>query len=124
MTGFTATDRWLAFVRRRPSAEMRLFCFPYAGGGASLFPNWAHGLPLAEFRKELRRLNGTPAAVLDHEELMELLLPTLRADFAVCETYRYHVGPPLLCPISALGGLGDDTVSRQDLDAWHEQTIG
>jgi medium-chain acyl-[acyl-carrier-protein] hydrolase len=83
-----------------------------------------HALPAAQFSQELRRLNGTPAAVLDDNELMELVLPTLRADFRLCETYEYLSGPPLACPIVALGGLGDDTVSRQDLDAWREQTTG
>jgi 4'-phosphopantetheinyl transferase len=83
-----------------------------------------HTLPDAEFRDELRRLKGTPAAVLNDDELMELLLPTLRADFALCETYAFAPAPPLTCPISALGGLADDTVSRQDLDAWREQGTG
>src|SRR5262249_6191348 len=83
-----------------------------------------HALPAAEFREELRRLNGTPAAVLDNDELMDLVLPTLPADFSLCETYAHAAGPPLACPITALGGLGDDTVSRQELDAWREQTTG
>jgi 4'-phosphopantetheinyl transferase len=83
-----------------------------------------HSLPDAEFREELRRLKGTPAAVLDDDELMEVLLPTLRADFALCETYAFAPGPALTCPISALGGLADDTVSHQDLDAWREQAAG
>jgi medium-chain acyl-[acyl-carrier-protein] hydrolase len=83
-----------------------------------------HTLPAAEFREELRRLDGTPREVLDNEELMDLLLPTLRADFALCETYTYTAGPPLDCPLNALGGLGDDTVSRRELAAWREQTTG
>src|SRR5262249_19393623 len=83
-----------------------------------------HTLPDAEFIEELRRLKGTPAVVLADDELMELLLPTLRADFALCEPYAFAPGPPLTCPISALGGLADDTVSRHDLDPWREQTTG
>jgi medium-chain acyl-[acyl-carrier-protein] hydrolase len=81
-----------------------------------------HTLPLPEFREELRRLNGTPAAVLQNDELLELLLPTLRADFALCETYAYAAGPPLTYPVCAWGGLGDDTVARQDLEAWRDLT--
>jgi medium-chain acyl-[acyl-carrier-protein] hydrolase len=36
-----------AFIRRdpRPHAEVRLFCFPYAGGGASVFRHWSAELP-------------------------------------------------------------------------------
>src|SRR2546423_15412499 len=45
MIGSPATDRWLPSVRPRPGAEVRLFCFPYAGGGASVFRAWADSLP-------------------------------------------------------------------------------
>jgi medium-chain acyl-[acyl-carrier-protein] hydrolase len=62
--------------------------------------------------------------VLAHAELLQLLLPVLRADFAACETYQYQPGPPLACPISAFGGLRDPHVTRAMLDAWAEQTGG
>jgi surfactin synthase thioesterase subunit len=75
-----------------------------------------------EFIAELRRLNGTPASVLDHPELMELLLPVIRADFAICQTYVYSSGPLLGCPISAFGGLEDRDVTREHLEAWRDQT--
>ena len=45
MTAFTATDRWIASARPRPEAKVRLFCFPYAGGGASVFRGWSDCLP-------------------------------------------------------------------------------
>src|ERR1700674_5350722 len=60
-----------------------------------------HALPEKEFLAELRRLNGTPGELLDHQELMEIMLPLLRADFAVYETYSYSNETPLNCPISA-----------------------
>lgn len=81
-----------------------------------------HTLPDKEFLMELRRLNGTPSELLDHAELMELMLPLLRADFAVYETYQYSSEAPLNCPISAFGGLQDNKVSDSDLDAWRVQT--
>ncbi|ASC71013.1 Linear gramicidin dehydrogenase LgrE [Halomicronema hongdechloris C2206] len=81
-----------------------------------------HALPEAEFIAELRRLNGTPAAVLENRELMQLLLPTLRADFAVLETYGYEPAPPLNCPIAAFGGLQDPDVTCEMLEAWRQQT--
>lgn len=81
-----------------------------------------HALPEAAFLEELRRLNGTPEAVLQNAELMQLLLPTLRADFAVIETYIYAPDPPLDCPITAFGGLQDQEASCDDLEAWREQT--
>jgi len=81
-----------------------------------------HTLPDKEFFMELRRLNGTPSELLGHEELMEIMLPILRADFALYETYLYSIEPPLNCPISAFGGLQDSKVSESDLGAWRAQT--
>lgn len=217
MTASPPVMQWFKISRRQPPARVRLFCFPYAGGGSSIYRNWsrllppeievcaAHlpgrgdriketpftdlsamvsviaeaivphlDLPLAFFghsmgaiisfelaRKlreiqnirpahlfvsgrrapqlpidepithnlsepqlleEVRRLNGTPAEVLEHPELMQLMLPLLRADFSVVETYRYHPGALLDCPVTAFGGLQDVEVSRQHLEAWGELT--
>ena len=83
-----------------------------------------YDLPDPEFIEELRRLNGTPSEVLEHEELLHLLLPLLRADFAVTETYTYSEGPPLGCPLTAVGGLQDKEVTREHLIHWREMTTG
>jgi medium-chain acyl-[acyl-carrier-protein] hydrolase len=83
-----------------------------------------HALPEAEFLKELRDYNGTPDDILHNDELMELLLPTLRADFMAIETYR---GMPstsqIHCPITVVGGLAD-SVTREELEAWRAYTDG
>jgi medium-chain acyl-[acyl-carrier-protein] hydrolase len=206
---------WLV-VRRQPSrTAIRLFCFPYAGGGASAFRQWTaagnldiwavqlpgredrfthppfttlpsllaplrdallpflaqpfaffghsmgalvayeltrelrrsaapmpralfvsgrraphlpprkrplHDLPDVEFERELRALNGTPAAVLADRELMALMAPLLRADFAVCETYAPAKERPLDIPIHALGGIDDPEATAEELEGWREHT--
>ncbi|HKU75298.1 MAG TPA: thioesterase II family protein [Pyrinomonadaceae bacterium] len=97
-----------------------------SGRRAPQFPRtdpYTFNLPEAEFVEELRRLNGTPSEVLFHPELMNLMLPLLRADFELIETYSYVPGPPLTCPITAFGGLDDEEV-KDVLDPWREQTGG
>jgi len=37
--------RYLSVLAPRPVARLRLFCFPYAGGGASIFRDWVAELP-------------------------------------------------------------------------------
>ena len=213
------SDPWIRLLRPVPRASMRLFLFPYAGGGAGVFRGWPEHLPtfvepyavqlpgreqrvmdppftamppLAEataarlvpymdrpsaflghsmgalvafetarhlrragaplpahlfvsgrrapqlppnkpaihqlpddaFLAELRDFNGTPEAVLESDELMALLLPLLRADFAVCETYTYQCEPPLPCSLDAFGGREDDDVPLEDLRAWRPHTLG
>ena len=81
-----------------------------------------YNLPEPEFIAELRRLNGTPQEVLDHAELMELMLPILRADFELIQTYDYTDGAPLECPIDVYGGAEDHEVPRDVLAGWREQT--
>jgi len=81
-----------------------------------------HALPGASFWDELRRLNGTPREVLDNDEMRRLVEPTLRADFAVHETYVHAGGEPVACPITAFGGLDDPDVTRDMLEAWRRHT--
>lgn len=213
------TGNWLAFYKPVKRAHLRLFCFPYAGGSATIFQKWpeilpseievcpvqlpgrgnrlnepaatkieqllpglaaalspyfdmpfaffghsmgglisfelarylrrqsaplpqqlfisgraapqiprrydlTYNLPEREFITELRRLKGTPQDILEQQELITMLLPLLRGDFSLCETYEYQPEPPLDCPITTLGGLFDTDVTATDLEGWREQTSG
>ena len=217
MATFSPAAAWVSCPRPNPRATLRLFCFPYAGGGPQTYYKWSRALPatvevcpvqfpgrgsrLAErpfthlphlvqvlaaalapqldkpfaffghslgallsfefarqirreyglqpaqlfvsaypapqqhrirssihtlpepaFLEEVRRLNGTPREVLDSPELLELIIPILRADFALSERYLFVPEPPLDCPITAFGGLQDDLTPRDGLEAWREQT--
>jgi surfactin synthase thioesterase subunit len=65
---------------------------------------------------------GTPDALLAHPGLMRALIPVLRADFQISETYRYRVRPPLPHPITALGGTDDPNATPEGLHAWQAHT--
>jgi medium-chain acyl-[acyl-carrier-protein] hydrolase len=81
-----------------------------------------HALPEDQLLEKLGELNGTPDHILQNRELMQLVLPTLRADFAVIETYSYFPEAPLTCPITVFGGLQDPTITPDELEVWHEHT--
>jgi medium-chain acyl-[acyl-carrier-protein] hydrolase len=81
-----------------------------------------HTLARDEFIKRLETLNGTPKEVLNNHELLELMLPVLRADFAVCETYNNQDVYRLNSPIRAFGGQEDPKVLLEHLEAWGEHT--
>lgn len=82
----------------------------------------SYDLPEPEFIEELRRLGGTPSEAFEFEELMRLVLPTLRADFELSQTYEYSRTEPLGCPIIAWGGHDDEEVKRDHLEAWRNLT--
>jgi medium-chain acyl-[acyl-carrier-protein] hydrolase len=83
-----------------------------------------YNLPESEFMEALLQLNGTPTDILQNKELMCIMIPLLRADFELCETYNYVREAPLECPISVFGGIEDFDVDPQSLQAWDEQTTG
>jgi medium-chain acyl-[acyl-carrier-protein] hydrolase len=83
-----------------------------------------HALSDDAFVSELRKLAGTPMAVLENRELMEFLLPTLRADFELCDTHVCAREAGLTIPIVVFGGVEDATAPRASLEAWRDYTTG
>ncbi|MBE2197923.1 MAG: thioesterase [Anaerolinea sp.] len=79
-------------------------------------------LPENIFLKKLQEISGTPSEVLDNPEFLELLLPIIRADFEICDTYHYHQERPLNCPITVFGGKQDPVVSASLLPQWEIHT--
>jgi surfactin synthase thioesterase subunit len=77
-----------------------------------------------DLRGYLAEQGGTGPDVLDNPELMAILLPLLRADLTVCESYRWTPRPPLPMPVTALGGDADPNVAPELLVRWSELTIG
>jgi len=82
------------------------------------------GLPKSALVKKLHEFNGTPVEVLQNDELLDLMLPTIRADFELCDTYEYQSEPPLECAMTIYGGLEDHEVEAAGLAAWSEMTVG
>ncbi|MEU6701246.1 alpha/beta fold hydrolase [Pseudonocardia sp. NPDC046786] len=73
---------------------------------------------------DLTRLGGTAAEVLAHRELREIVLPVVRNDYRLIETYRPGPAEPLSVPVTALRGDADPDVDAADADAWREITTG
>lgn len=114
----------LTRLLRRENGPEPLHLF-VSGHGAPHRPHTAtpiHALPDAEFIREVQRYEGMPQEVLESEELMRYILPILRADFSVNESYVYTHEPPLRSSITAYGGLRDEGVPRDEIEAWREQT--
>ncbi|MFC4517280.1 thioesterase II family protein [Streptomyces ehimensis] len=81
-----------------------------------------HELPEPELLEHLLKLGGIPSEGHQYPELVSLFLPTLRADLAVGETYRYRARPLLPVPITALAGRDDPMVDHRRLAGWSQLT--
>jgi medium-chain acyl-[acyl-carrier-protein] hydrolase len=96
-----------------------------SGRRAPQFPDTRdplHAAPEDVLLEAVRKMGGTPAEVLVEPELLRCVLPVLRADLRIAETYAYVDEPPLACPITALAGADDPTTSEDNIAAWHTQT--
>jgi medium-chain acyl-[acyl-carrier-protein] hydrolase len=82
-----------------------------------------HSRPDHELVGALTALGGTPPAVLARDELVAALLPTLRADLMVAETFAAPRSAGLSCPITAFAGASD-TIDRRALHGWSAFTAG
>jgi pyochelin biosynthetic protein PchC len=71
---------------------------------------------------ELRRLGGTDEGLLGLDELRALLMPALRADYRMSETYHPAPQPLLDCPVLACTGDADPEVRADELTAWSKFT--
>jgi medium-chain acyl-[acyl-carrier-protein] hydrolase len=76
-------------------------------------------LPESELLEALTQsYGGIPTEVSSSRELLQLLLPALRADLQMIETHRYAEELPLDVEILALGGIDDAAVSPAQLEGW------
>lgn len=70
----------------------------------------------------LAEYNGTPPELLMHRELMSLLEPAIRADFALSANYQYRQGIRLDMPVSVLSGREDVDVDLMNISEWQRET--
>jgi len=80
------------------------------------------GLPDREFLAEVARLNGIPPEVLSEPELLTMLLPTLRADYELAETYQPLPGDRLDCPVIAYLSTSDPETDYEGVLCWRDVT--
>ncbi len=75
-------------------------------------------------REISERYGGIPSQVMQDEEFLAAVVPTLRADIRMLEAYDRGAPHPLSCPITAFGGIRDQTVPMEHIAGWREQTTG
>lgn len=101
---------------------LHLFLSAFPAPGLLARPAPIHNLSDSEFKAAIASFNGTPQEVLDDDALMSVILPYLRADFKMVETYTHKHNSRLPVPISVYGGK-DDYITRNNLAKWKDNTL-
>ncbi|OJX13879.1 MAG: hypothetical protein BGO77_01000 [Caedibacter sp. 37-49] len=79
-------------------------------------------LPDLDFLEEVKKYNGLPEEILQNQELVEIWLPILRADFQILETFIRPDDYKLSCDLMALGGVNDIMVTPSRVELWQDYT--
>jgi surfactin synthase thioesterase subunit len=83
-----------------------------------------HTLPDAGVVAELARLNGTQPELLGDPDIIEMIMPSVRADYRAIETYRPEPDATIGCPITVLTGDADPQTTAAEADVWAAHTTG
>lgn len=70
------------------------------------------------------RFDALPHVILQDRDLLSVLLPILRADLKLDESYSFEPDEALACPLTVLGGTADRTTTVAMLEAWGEYARG
>ncbi|MFD9908917.1 thioesterase II family protein [Streptomyces sp. NPDC059063] len=87
-------------------------------------PGTVHLLPEEGLVEEVRKLGGTDPQLLADPDVREMVLPAIRADYRLIETYRPDLTARLRCPLGVFTGDEDIEVSPEDVEAWREASSG
>jgi surfactin synthase thioesterase subunit len=83
-----------------------------------------HRLPEEDFKKEIIQLGGTPKEFFEHPELLDVLLPMLRSDFKIAETFEDTGADdirPLDIDITVFIGK-NECVTAEQMHGWKDHT--
>ncbi|MEU9510235.1 alpha/beta fold hydrolase [Micromonospora sp. NPDC048170] len=103
-----------------------LSCLVVSGQPAPGWPrdNRLHLLDDARLTVAMKAMGGTPPEVFDSAELLELMLPILRADLRMVENHRFTPGATVRCPLVAYGSVDDPDATAPAIAGWADLTEG
>lgn len=114
---------WARLLRARGEAlPVHLFASGRRAPDVPLQRPPTANLPDDEFIADLRQLGGVPDAVLENQELLQIVLPLLRADVSLNEAYAFRPDAPLDVPITGLCGVQDEKATRDVMEPWERHT--
>ncbi|TCO56104.1 thioesterase II family protein [Actinocrispum wychmicini] len=89
-----------------------------------LRPERMHDFTDEQLVQWLIDINGVDPDILNYPKLLQLMLPTVRADMRLVDDYRYRPGESLDIPVRVLCGKDDVGTPVAQARKWRELTTG
>lgn len=107
----------LALLRLRMILPVHMVVSASPAPTAQQLEQARHTLSDSQFIEMLNDIQGASAESLSNPELRTLMLPILRADFSVIDTYQSHFKGKIPTTVSIFAGRYD-RIDRQTLESW------
>ena len=84
-----------------------------------------HKLPKEQFVNEIINNGGTPKELLEDEDFIDYLLPTMRADYEILDNFIHKKNNSKFnSNITVLTGISDNIIDNENIDEWKNYTQG
>jgi surfactin synthase thioesterase subunit len=100
---------------------LHIFVTGTSGPGSFAGHSKKYLLEKKAFIEEIKKLEGCPEEILQHDELLDYFEPILRADFQVSETFSYTQEQPIEVPMTVITGTEED-MDIEDISLWQQET--
>ena len=117
---FQVACRLEAMFHKKPAALV------VAGRQPPHFPNrdrYRSDMGTDALLQEMIRISGAPDYLLKNQELQNFILPQIRRDYKLNESFRYH-NEKLSCRILAYAGSRDEDAPVEVMEHWKQVTTG
>ena len=109
-------------IKKYDSRPLKLYLSAHMAPNIRKDEKIMHLLTGDEFLDELIKMNGLATEILQHKELLDLMLPIIKNDYKLCETYQYADKERLNIPFQVFGGKEDKDVKFDHLEEWSNLT--
>lgn len=84
-----------------------------------------HSLPDAQFIQSLKQYGGFPEEILNNQEFIDFILPTMRSDMTLCDLYAFTKREvSIQTPFEVFAGVDDREAGPSEMESWSEHTQG
>ncbi|MCM3738297.1 thioesterase domain-containing protein [Bacillus cytotoxicus] len=118
MGSIVAYEFYYKLLQNRFKPPQHMFLAASEPVGITRKPRGIAQMSDSEFINFIRNMNGTPEEVFANQELLDIIIPSIRADFLAIDAYNYKPRNLLIsCDVTVLAGEYD-SISRENILLW------